>query len=262
MQIDVRVELAEARKALEKLRKDQIPFATAYALTQCAKAAQADLEREMARVFDRPTPFTLKAVRIRPATKRNLTAEVKLKDEAYKGNPAVRWLIAQIEGGPRNLKGFEKLMQRAGVMPNGWFAIPTKNAPLDRYGNVPGSVINRILAQVQASRDILTRETPRSRAKNVRRAIRKREGRYFVAQPGNPRTKHLKPGIWERVSFGFGDSIRPVFLFSSTAPTYTKRLPFEQIVQRAVARELRTQFERGFQLAQSTMRPPLPSVSG
>jgi len=255
--IDVRVDLREAMKALESLRKDQIPFATAYALTQCAKAAQEDVEREIGRVFDRPTQFTLKAVRTKPATKRNLVAEVKLKDEAYKGNPAVRWLIAQIRGGARNIKGFEKLMQRAGVMPNGYYAIPTKNAPLDRYGNVPGSVINRILSQTRSSRDVLTRETAVSRARNIRRAKRRREGRYFSAVPSNPRTRHLKPGIWERVSFGFGESIRPVFLFSSTPPTYTKRLPFEEIVQRAVKRELARQFARGFQLAQSTMRPPM-----
>ena len=256
MQLDVRVELREALKALERLRTDQIPFATAYALTQCAKAGQADVETQIGRVFDRPTPFTLKAVRTKPATKRNLVAEVKLKDEAYKGNPAVRWLIAQVRGGARNHKGFERLMQRAGVMPAGWYAIPTKNAPLDRYGNVPGAVINRILSQVQASRDVLTRETAASRARNVRRAIKKREGRYFVASPNNPKTRHLTPGIWERVTFGFGNSIRPIFVFSSTPPRYTKRLPFEDIVQRAVARELQTQFARGFQLAQATQRPP------
>lgn len=256
MQIDVRVELKEALKALERLRTDQIPFATAYALTQCAKAGQADVESQIARVFDRPTPYTLKAVRTKPATKRNLVAEVKLKDESFKGNPAVRWLIAQVRGGARSHKGFEKLMQRAGVMPQGWYAIPTKNAPLDRYGNVPGSVINRILSQTQSSRDILTRETPRSRARNVRRAIKRREGRYFVASADNPKTRHLAAGIWERVTFGFGNSIRPVFVFSPTPPTYTKRLPFEDIVQKAVARELRTQFARGFQLAQATQRPP------
>jgi len=34
-------------------------------------------------------------------------------------------------------------------------------------------------------------------------------------------------------------------------------LPFEEIVQRAVKRELARQFARGFQLAQSTMRPPM-----
>ena len=70
MQLDVRVELREALRALENLRRDQIPFATAFALTQCAKAGQADVETQIGRVFDRPTQFTLKAVRTKPATKR------------------------------------------------------------------------------------------------------------------------------------------------------------------------------------------------
>ena len=41
MQLDVRVDLRDAERYLTGLRKDQIPFATAYALTQTAKQAPA-----------------------------------------------------------------------------------------------------------------------------------------------------------------------------------------------------------------------------
>jgi len=37
MQYDVRADLREALSKLDNLRKDQIPFATAYALTQTLK---------------------------------------------------------------------------------------------------------------------------------------------------------------------------------------------------------------------------------
>ena len=43
MQLDVRVDLRDAERYLTGLRKDQIPFATAYALTQTAKQAQKNI---------------------------------------------------------------------------------------------------------------------------------------------------------------------------------------------------------------------------
>jgi hypothetical protein len=250
MIVDVRSDLKDVERMLQGLKKDQIPFATAYALTQTAKAAQANIEYDIKRVFKAPTPYTKKAVRTVTASKTRLSATVKLKDESFKGNPAVRYLIYQITGGPRGHKGFEKLLHRAGVMPSGWFAVPTRNAPLDAYGNVPGSVITRILSQLQASRDELTRETPTSRARNLRKKAR--VSRYFVALPGRARTAHLAPGIWERVSFGFGSSVRPVFIFTASAPTYSKRLPFYETIDRTIEQELARQFERGFRVAQAT----------
>ncbi|MFO0467642.1 MAG: hypothetical protein ACK5ZS_01645, partial [bacterium] len=80
MRYDVRADLKDALKMLEGLQKDQIPFATAYALTQTAKAAQKDVEGVIRQVFNSPTPYTQRAVFVRTATKQRLIAEVKLKD--------------------------------------------------------------------------------------------------------------------------------------------------------------------------------------
>jgi hypothetical protein len=254
MRYDVRADLKDALRMLEGLRKDQIPFATAYALTQTAKDAQAQVEGEIKRVFDKPTPYTLKAVFVKSASKRDLTATVKLKDESFKGVPAVRYLIYHITGGARDRKGFEKLLIKAGVMPPQSYAIPTRAAKLDAYGNVPRGVINSILSQLQASRDPLSRETAASKQRQLRRK-KARPSRYFVAYPGRLRTKHLKPGIYERVTFGFGGAIRPVFLFTDSPPRYRKRLPFYETIDRTVAARLAPNFERGFAVAQATQRP-------
>ena len=97
MQYDVRADLKEALGYLAFLRRDQIPFATAYALTKTAQAAKEDLEQEIVKVFDAPTPYTQRAIYIRPAQKNRLFAQVKLKDESIKGIPAVRYLIHHIE---------------------------------------------------------------------------------------------------------------------------------------------------------------------
>jgi hypothetical protein len=256
MQITVRVDTKQAERMLSDMQRKQIPFATAYALTQSAKKAQGEVEKAIGRVFDRPTPFTRQAVRIRPATKARLQSEVKLKDEAVKGNPAVRWLIAQITGGSRATKGFERLLQRAGVMPYGWYAVPTKYAPYDQYGNVPASVITKLLSQLQASRDPGTRETAKAkRSRNsMRSRVKRRLSRYFVVFPGSGQNSHLTPGIWERVAFGFGSSIRPVFVYTSNAPTYKRRLMFDRIVLDTANRQLPIQFDEGMRIAMSTAR--------
>jgi hypothetical protein len=256
MQLKIEVDTSGAEKKLNQLVRSQIPFATAYALTQSAKAAQGEIEKEIGRVFDRPTPFTRQAVRIRPATKTRLVSEVKLKDEAVKGNPAVRWLVAQVRGGARTSKGFELLLQRAGVMPRGWFAVPTKYAPLDQYGNVPASQINKILSQLQASRDPGTRESQalKVRRNSIGNRSKKRLARYFAVLPGSARNARLSPGIWERVQFGFGSSVRPIFIYSSRAPKYGRRLNFDHIVRDTAKIQFSLQFKRGMALAFSTAK--------
>ena len=254
LQYDVKTDLKDALKMLDGLQKDQIPFATAYALTQTAKVAQSDVELVIKQVFNAPTPYTQKAVFVRPATKKRLTAEVKLKDTSVKGVPAVRYLIHHITGGSRGTKGFEELLLRQGLMLPGQYAVPTRAANLDAYGNVPRGKLNSILSQLQASRDVLARETPASKARAMKRRKR-RVTRYFVAQTGRAATKHLKPGVYERVGFGFGDAIRPVFIFTERPPKYRKRFPFYETIDKAVQRELVPRFEEGFRVAAATARP-------
>jgi len=179
-----------------------------------------------------------------------------------KGNPAVRYLFPETQGGGRNIKGFEKLLQNAngrfsgGVMPRGWYAIPTNAAPFDIYGNVPGSAINRILSQLQASRDPGTRETAGTakRRGSMHYKGKSRPSRYFVVMPDVARTKHLAPGIWERVAFGFGSSIRPIFIYTRRRPSYRKRFDFNRISTTTASAQIGLQFKRGMALAMATAR--------
>jgi hypothetical protein len=254
--IDVRVDLREIEKAMVNLRKDQIPFATAYALTHCAMAAKREVEREIPRVFDSPTRYIRNSVYVKPAKKRNLVAEVKIKDAEDTGRPPVKPLAAEITGGSRRLKGFEILLQRSGQMPAGYYAVPTRFVAKDSYGNVPAGVINKILSQLQSASDPGTNE---NRATAKRRGSKRfrgksRPSRYFSVRPGIRKTKHLEPGIWERVTFGFGSSIRPVLLFVNGAPQYRSRLKFERIVRDTVSAQLGLQFKRGMLLAMRTAR--------
>jgi hypothetical protein len=98
------------------IARKQIPFATALALTKTAQQAQQDVTAELPRIFDRPNPFTQRAIGYTRASKVDLTAKVfiRAKQAAY--------LQRQITGGTR--------------LPRGkGLALPA-NAPIDQFGNV------------------------------------------------------------------------------------------------------------------------------
>jgi hypothetical protein len=261
VQLSVTVDLKGFNRAMDSLAKDQIPFATAYALTQTAKLAQREVENAMPRYLDRPTPFTRRAVWTRSATKRRLLAEVAIKDgkataagaRDAQGKP-IKQLGHQVEGGTRPYKQFELLLQSRGMMPRGWYSVAGKDIPKDQYGNIPSGIINRVLSQLQAH-SVYNMDRNESAASKARqfKSRTKRLARYFVVMPGGHPT--LIPGIWERTSFGFGASIRPLFIYVQAAPKYRKRLPFNQIVQRTVEKELAGMFWKGMQVAQATAKP-------
>jgi hypothetical protein len=292
MQLDVRVNLKEAEKYLTGLRKDQIPFATAYALTQTAKDAQKNIVDEMQRVFDRPKPYTLNGTYVKAATKRDLTAVVKLKDgylgatgDQSKRGTADKYLRAEVQGGPRRNTAFEKALIYNGLMPPGYFAIPTNFAPKDPFGNVPSGFYVRIMSQLQigdefqrANKERKTRRKV-SRPKNSspiarqeefqRKELRRKQARLravtrpkkrasypiFNVYPGREKNKHLKPGVYERVNSGFLSTVRPMFIYVNKAPNYKPRLNFNRIVSDTAAARLTANFEKGFAFANATKRP-------
>jgi hypothetical protein len=81
VKFDVRVDLREVEKLATDMQRKQIPFAAARALTLTAKSAEQAVVGEMRKVFDRPTPWTLKSTYVQPAKKNSLVAMVKIKDD-------------------------------------------------------------------------------------------------------------------------------------------------------------------------------------
>src|SRR6185436_14569780 len=202
----------------------------------------------MPSVFDQPTALTRNAVLYKKATKDNLVAEVFIRDEASKGTPPSRYLISQVEGGPRDEKPFEHLLRNAGILGSNEYAVPAKGFPLDAFGNVPGGVINAILSDLQASRDPLGRSSAESRAKRERRRNVSKRAVYFLSNPNLPRSggrrQHLPYGIFERTKFGSGSSIRMVFVIVKGAPTYRVRFDAQGLAQRAFNESFPARFEQ------------------
>jgi len=247
----VQGDISEIEKHLSRMGRDQVPFATALALTRTVKFAQKKVVEEIPRVFDRPTRYTQNSTFIEPARKNKLWALLKIKDDPTGGGIVpIKFLKAEIFGGQRARKGFERRLIAAGKMPPNAFAVPTSFVALDAYGNVPRSQLTKIVSDLQAQFDATANSTARSRLRR-RRSRTKRPTFYFSTWPPSPRTQKLKPGIYIRSEFGFGSSIKPVFLFVSRA-TYRRRLRFYEIADQAARSRFKIEFALAMRQALAT----------
>lgn len=221
MRINIQTNFPDVAKRLHELGR-QAPYVVAVSLTRAAKSAQVAIRTEEQSVFDRPTAYALNGTYIKPATKTSLVAELGVKDKAAsKGAPLDRVLGPEIQGGGRSQKGFERLLQRAGVLPAGWLAVPAAAARLDGNGNVTRSQLEQILAALQVHRAAgQGRRATRARSSSSRPAT------DYVVLPAQRRG--LRPGIYLKRQFAHGAAIKPVFIFVSSV-SYNKRLRFFEI---------------------------------
>jgi hypothetical protein len=257
IRLDVRGTIQPIVDQLNRQAREQVPFATALALTRTAQFVQRKMGEEIDRVFDRPKDYTRGATFVRPATKANLSAEVLIKDQAFKSAPPIKWLAAEIYGGQRRHKAFELLLVRAGVMPGGMYAVPTRLAPLDANGNLSASEINRMLSDLRSRRDPYQNATAASKGRRLRSRT-KAAYFYFSTYPANSRTRHLAPGIYRRTAATkmagpVRVGIRPILLFTRQA-RYRVRLRFHEIAEQVAQLRFPIEFGLAMRRAIETAR--------
>ncbi|MFZ3286203.1 MAG: hypothetical protein WA191_05090 [Telluria sp.] len=229
----------------------QVKFAARVALTRSIVKAKGALEHEMRDVFSNPTPFTMSSLYVRPATATNLSAEVKLKDFAAKATPASKFLSAQIKGGQRSQKRFERALQSVGALPPGYRIVPGAAAKLDSYGNMSRGQIVQILAFFRAFPEAgyKANMTSQGRAKLARGSKSKQGFAYFAGRPGD----RLPLGIYQRITFARGSAIKPVMIFVRSA-IYQPTLDFEYVAEKTIQTEFAGEFVRAFAEAVRTAR--------
>jgi hypothetical protein len=246
VRIDVRSDIDRVISKFQRVRRDQLPFAIAKAVTDTAILAKKALESEMLYAFDRPTPYTLGSLYLSPATKVVPVAKVWLKDDAGKGTPAAKFLLSEITGGARRFKRFENALAARGLLPAGMFVMPGSAAQLDAYGNMQRGQIVQLLSALGAA------ESRAGFLANRTKASAKRKGRnlaeYFVGQPGG-----APLGIWQRVRFGYGSAVKPIAIFTR-APVYQVRYRFQDIAAQVVREEFEGQFASAYAMAIATAR--------
>ena len=199
-------------------------------------------------MFDRPTPLTTNAAQYRKATKAQPYAEIYIRDEAFKGTPPAKYLLAEVEGGQRRRKGFERLLQSRGLLSPTQFAVMGQGAQANQFGNVPAGQVTKILSQLGAQRDSHQNQTNVSR-KRRRGKKNNRDGEYFVI---TKRRGVLRPGIYERI--GRGSGVRSIFIFTNTA-AYSPRYDIFGMAEDTWKRLMPFFLKRELEKAMDTARP-------
>ena len=124
---NVSAQVADALAAIDSI-PSQVAFATALAVTTTAKQAAAEVTRRIPLIFHDPVPWIQNAIGFTMATKANPTSTVYIKDQQ------ARILALQITGGVR-------------YPAHTALVLPVNAAMLDTYGNVPRTMVARLLAK-------------------------------------------------------------------------------------------------------------------
>lgn len=237
----------------------QIPYALQNAVNATLRDARVAVQDEMRRVFDRPTPITLKSVYVNYSRdKRNIDASIGLinpadvtgdistgefiphKRQDFQTPP---WLVPEIQGGGRDMKTFEMVLRVRGILPPGMQVVPARDAWLDQYGNVPRQEIAQILSSLEAFQEtgFAMNRTRRSRGSV--------KTRYFVMRrAGRP------IGIWERLDNRPGShNTKAVLMFVGLA-TYKSRLNFNAVILRTISARFGYNYQRAYQQAIDTAK--------
>jgi hypothetical protein len=240
----VETDVGALANRLDNVGASQVPFATAVALTRTAAAVRRAEQDEMRRVFDRPTPFSLNAFEVRPATKTKPVAEVAQKYATGTSKPR-HWFDPQVYGGTRLPKGFERLLSsRLGLPPMSTWYVPDIGAQLDAHGNMSRGQIVQILSDLGAQRDVAQNTTGRSRR-------RRRRARYFVMRTGGSYGGKGRPVA---ICLRDGPVVWTVLAIVAKPPTYEPRFDFFGVAEKVSAERFPVEFDRAFAAAVRTAR--------
>jgi hypothetical protein len=121
----VRVDTREVKQMLDRLRQDQVPFATATAINALADRVAKAETAALPSVFDKATPFTLRAFGIQRATKAVPYAVVFAKDRQS------QYLSPYEDGGKQALLGKRALLN-------------PKDIRLNAFNNLPKNTLARL----------------------------------------------------------------------------------------------------------------------
>jgi len=124
MQVDMRHNLREVQRGLSSEARRTVEGATAAGINATLKDVGKNLEKRFRRVLDRPTPFTMKGIKLRFARDRTLRGSVFVMDRQ------AAYLRRLEDGGTRR--------PEARAIP-----VPGANQRLNRYGNLPRKALAR-----------------------------------------------------------------------------------------------------------------------
>lgn len=292
------MQLGVDTRGLDRLRQrianlpQQVRFAAAQALNSTAFQVRADLQTEMRRAFDRPTPWLIDSAWVgKRATPSDLEAWVYLRNRGGKSIDPANVVRAQVYGGQRRNTRAERALQAAGILPRGMAMVPAtwvrEGQHGDGHGGVKGSFYVQLLSYLQAFGEQGYRanmsqrrrlqlsgrgrwvdgrfhgaHTKRGQGRKGAYAYRQGGVDYFVSRGRGEFTgrgswkhgqkQHLAAGIWQRSGI-YGAVVKPVFLFVRM-PAYSRRLQYWEQGANAMRQVFPGQFSAALARAVATAR--------
>ena len=281
MQFVITANITDFAKRFKEFSSRRLRAGVATGITRTAVEVRKQMQTDLDRIFDRPTPFTRRQLKYVPATADNLAGGVGFNifgvseapgspmrfkfdpvDDAY-SPPASKYLRAQIQGGARRQKRAEVALERVLALPRGWVAVPGERAKIDAYGNQSVGEIKQILAFFNAASNLsgsFQNMTPETRAKRLKGTRKKAGFDYFLVRPGEKRsfvrangktgTHKLPPGVYRRIYHSLGTQVQPVLIFVQTT-NYKRRYDFNgeaaRYVEQILPGKIREAMEQSLQ---------------
>lgn len=204
---------------IKSIQRDikQTRFAAAVALTRTGKILKGEEEKEIAKSFDRPKPFTVKSTYMVPAKKDNLEVRVGIKDKT------AQYLSHHVKKRDRAVKGIERYMRAKGLLPASMYVVPGKGARLNSYGNLTLGAYKKIVD-----------------------GALKRGGDYFAANINGVKA------IWQRYGRGRRKA-RPILVFVGK-PSYRPLFDFYKTAEATFDKHLQGEFTKAWEQAMRSAR--------
>lgn len=253
MEISIKIDASKALELVERQLPNAAPYVKATMLTSLSGVVQRKIQERMPVSFDRPTPFTVRGVWTKAATKSAPVASVYFPESrANAGRGKREYIRPGAEGAAaRRQKRSEALLVKAGVLPPGWVTVPGSYAMrnlLDGYGNMKGQYYRQIIRNLQ----LKTRETRLAKpisAPSMKRAARMGvENEFFAVTPGkNALAKGggwLPPGVYKRTGKNGRELIQ--YLKFVRRASYRPRLDLAKIARAEVKASANAEFSKSW----------------
>lgn len=255
IKIDFQNNINEVLSQFKHFDQEQRDKALAKGLLDVGYIGRLDVKEKTERALHKPTRFTVNSFLVQtgkgytPAMKsnwknvvnNNFNVYIRIKDNfetSGSSTAPVKYLFNLLEGGSRSAKSGELQMRTTHLGPN-QFMIPA-SAFRDAHGNIRRGIMQQVLADTRTQRSsgydsigTKTRLERRTTRAQVRRNAGVLEYVYMTPKGGK-----RKPGVYERYrGIGEQQTIRPVLITTSKAPTYKKNtFPFFKIINNFIDR--------------------------
>ena len=251
MEISINIDASKALELVERLLPNAAPYVKATMLTGLSKAVQRKTQERIPVAFDRPTPFTVRGVWTKAATKATPKASVYFPEsQANAGRGKREYIRPGAEGAAaRRQKKTEYLLSAMEYLPKGWVTVPGSFGArhLDGFGNMPGSYYKELIRGLRIK---TTKGPPKPMyAKSQRRAERMGvQYEFFAVSPGPNRLGrnggYLPSGVYKRTGKGGRELVQ--YLKFVRKASYHPRLELAKIARAEVRASANAEFSKAW----------------